>query len=309
MKQKAFIFDIDGTLSDPKGRLHFVTNGSRNWDAFLSACADDAVHEDIRTMAWDLSVRGYKILLVTGRNAKYAPETIQWLQKHKVSYDALLMRAAGDSRQDFLIKEEIYHNAIEPYYEVLGVFDDRPSVVAMWRRLGLRVYHVNDGFQEGSTLPRRATLHILIGPSGSGKTTYAYRKFNGLGEAKSVILSSDEIRSLALGSEQDQTQNDLVFKTLHKLAQTYLDAGITVTLDATHLRRKDRLAAVALARDFHKVEYHVISRPLESIQATRGTRGDWVERHYNTFKSQYNDIIKGDDLPHVKVNLIGEPLQ
>ena len=216
------------------------------------------------------------------------------------------MRAANDTRQDYIIKEEIYRDAIEPYYDVRGVFDDRPSVVAMWRRLGLRVYHVNDGFQEDVTAPRRATLHILIGPSGAGKTTYAYRKFNGLSENKAVILSSDDIRFLALGSEQDQTQNDMVFKTMHKLAQTYLDAGITVTLDATHLRRKDRLAAVALARDFHKVEYHAISRPLESIQATRGTRGDWVERHYNTFKSQYNDIIKGDNLPHVKVNLIGE---
>ena len=71
-KMPAFIFDIDGTLSDPKNRLHHLKNGNRDWEAFLAAVGLDEVHEDVRTMAWDLAVRGYKILLVTGRNANFA---------------------------------------------------------------------------------------------------------------------------------------------------------------------------------------------------------------------------------------------
>ena len=39
---KAYVFDIDGTLSDPAHRLHHIRGESVDWDAFFAACDQDA---------------------------------------------------------------------------------------------------------------------------------------------------------------------------------------------------------------------------------------------------------------------------
>ena len=62
-----------------------------------------------------------------------------------VYYSDLFMRADGDYRADSIVKEEIYHDKIEPVYNVLLVLDDRDSVVKMWRSLGLTCLQVAEG--------------------------------------------------------------------------------------------------------------------------------------------------------------------
>lgn len=47
---RAVVFDIDGTLSDASHRLHHVTGGNRNWDAFFTEMAADPVVEPIRDL-------------------------------------------------------------------------------------------------------------------------------------------------------------------------------------------------------------------------------------------------------------------
>ena len=55
----------------------------------------------------------------------------------------LLMRKTGDKRRDTEVKEEIYNEFIKDKYNVLTVFDDRPCVVRMWKRLNLMVCDVS----------------------------------------------------------------------------------------------------------------------------------------------------------------------
>ena len=55
------------------------------------------------------------------------------------------MRGEGDHRSDDVTKGEIYMNCIEPWYDVVCVFEDRNRVVKMWRDLGLLVAQVYDG--------------------------------------------------------------------------------------------------------------------------------------------------------------------
>ena len=55
------------------------------------------------------------------------------------------MRATGDFRPDSVVKEEIYNNHIKDNYYVAGVFDDRDSVVKLWRDLGLTCFQVYYG--------------------------------------------------------------------------------------------------------------------------------------------------------------------
>lgn len=58
----------------------------------------------------------------------------------------LHMRRTGDERPDAVVKRELFERCVQPAYDVVAVFDDRNSVVAMWREeLGLTVFQVAEG--------------------------------------------------------------------------------------------------------------------------------------------------------------------
>ena len=57
----------------------------------------------------------------------------------------LYMRPTGDYRTDTEWKRECYESYIKPVYDVRLVLDDRASVVAMWRELGLECWQVAEG--------------------------------------------------------------------------------------------------------------------------------------------------------------------
>ncbi len=90
--------------------------------------------------------RGHRIVLVSGRSEAARKETEQWLTWNlNVPVEALHMRGLNDSRQDAVIKQEIYRRKIEPRFEVLCVLDDRNQTVRMWRKLGLTCLQVAPG--------------------------------------------------------------------------------------------------------------------------------------------------------------------
>ena len=52
-------------------------------------------------------------------------------------------------RKDTVIKEELFWEHIEPTYNVIGAFDDRPVIVRLWHTLGIpNVISVADPFIE-----------------------------------------------------------------------------------------------------------------------------------------------------------------
>lgn len=136
-KQKAIIVDLDGTLCDVEHRVHHVKSKPKNWHAFNSAMDEDKSYFWCLELIAAMKSRGYKILFVTGRDENFRSNTEAWLKKHQVDYDELYMRKAQDFREDSDVKEEIYHQKIERTTQVLFVVDDRKSVVARWRQIGL----------------------------------------------------------------------------------------------------------------------------------------------------------------------------
>ena len=99
---------------------------------------------------------GRKIIFCSGREDKFRPETIRFIEKHLLTDDPqtgevepigyqLFMRKTDDFRKDAIIKEEIYQNEIEGKYNVLMVLDDRNQVVDFWRAKGLTCFQVAEG--------------------------------------------------------------------------------------------------------------------------------------------------------------------
>lgn len=135
-KPKAFIFDVDGTLAEH----------NRSPYDYAQLHTDSPIQEVIR-MAEDL-IKGmfYTGIIVSGRPAEWASETEKWISDNSILTPKfgvdLFMRATGDNRVDSVIKYKLFMRYIAPYYNVVGVFDDRLQVISMWRQIGLRCYDV-----------------------------------------------------------------------------------------------------------------------------------------------------------------------
>lgn len=140
-----YIFDIDGTLSDASHRVHLLDESPKNWDEFFRLAKHDSPIAPTVSILRRL-IEHHPILLVTGRKDSDKEMTIGWLNEHNIPFDSIYMRAEGDRRDDWVIKEELYKTRIAPQYgPAHGVFEDRSRVVKMWRDLGLVCYQVCEG--------------------------------------------------------------------------------------------------------------------------------------------------------------------
>ena len=129
----AVLVDIDGTLAhsneyDVFDGRHFTKHG---FDEIVAAAATGFARET-----------GANVIIMSGRDSTYRAETEQWLAQNEFNYDELHMRAVGDTRNDAVIKNELFNQYIEGRYNVLAVFDDRPRVVRLWQAKGIKVFNV-----------------------------------------------------------------------------------------------------------------------------------------------------------------------
>lgn len=142
-KHPAIICDLDGTLA-----LHKMMDGTSLRSPYDAAkSANDIINVAVARTLNALNCAGYHILFVTGREEKHREPTMEFIErvceKYSLISHELIMRDSGDNRSDAIVKNEIYCRYIEPHYNVLAVFDDRPRVVSMWRSLGLMVFDCN----------------------------------------------------------------------------------------------------------------------------------------------------------------------
>lgn len=170
--------DIDGTLAEIEHRRHYVKekcercggdgrdgkqcpnedvgvrHERKDWQNFYAEMDGDSLREEVyadveATLAASRE-QGHKtyLILFSARPANYRKQTESWLERMGVDdYTTLIMRRAGDSREDSLVKRELLHKYFKDKSKIIKVFDDRPRVVRMWRDEGLAVVDVGDGIE------------------------------------------------------------------------------------------------------------------------------------------------------------------
>lgn len=147
----AVIVDMDGTLANVSGMRHYVKGDHKNFDAFhKSACLFAPVNEEVREYLWDVAdpdFLGFAILIVTARKRMWGDLTKQWLDKHRVPYDRIYMRANDDGRRDYLVKKDILRRIRGQGYNVVMAVDDNPNVIRLWQEEGIHTWKI-PGWEE-----------------------------------------------------------------------------------------------------------------------------------------------------------------
>ena len=168
-----YIFDIDGTLMNIDHRRHYVEGDKKDWKRFVDNIKHDTPNDPVVDILLQLSANCYSddcgIYFLTGRNEAQREITQDQIQHCGFSEDnfpriygikddiyriydcweeILLMRPDGDYRPDAELKSELFDNLVDIHgfdTEDTIIFDDRQSVVDMWRARGLTCFQVAKG--------------------------------------------------------------------------------------------------------------------------------------------------------------------
>lgn len=145
--ENVVVCDLDGTLCNIEHRLKYGKGEEKNWKTFFELIPGDSLRADVlEKLRETAKTTDSKIVLVSARPEDHRFQTELWLGKHGIQYDLLLMRQSNDKRPDTEVKLEIYNKYLSKM-KIWKVFDDRPSVIRMWRELGLLVEDVGAGIE------------------------------------------------------------------------------------------------------------------------------------------------------------------
>lgn len=131
---EAVICDLDGTLCHLNGRSPYDT----------SQVLTDSVDPGVLNILDGLSTN-YTIFLCSGRDGSCRADTEKWLESYDVPYYKLLMRPAGNTEKDWLIKQRMWKQIESENFHISFMIDDRDQVVDHARRLGYKVLQVDYG--------------------------------------------------------------------------------------------------------------------------------------------------------------------
>ena len=132
----AILVDLDGTLSDVSGRLHHIERSPKDWDAFFAACVDDPLIDQIARLL-ELLDPELVVVLLTARPTKTRKDTIQWLRRHRVRWDLLVMRANRDFRPSPEAKLDAVRALRAVGFDLRLALDDDARNAAMFRSEGI----------------------------------------------------------------------------------------------------------------------------------------------------------------------------
>lgn len=142
------IFDLDGVLSDATGRQHFLVadgEGKRNWRGFFDACGDDPLLEDVAALVGAIDP-GVAIVLLTGRPVRVRPNTLDWLERHRLRWDLLVMRNAGNYQFSPEFKRLTVKELRQRGFEIKVALEDDHRNIEMFKSEGVPCVYIHSGY-------------------------------------------------------------------------------------------------------------------------------------------------------------------
>lgn len=141
-------WDLDGTVRDSSQRRHVahaVKRGEATWDDYYMRCADDVPIEGSVTLIRELKLTGgYSHVAVSGSSMCAMQLTQDWLLKHEVLLDAVVLRKDTDHRPNGDFKVFVLRAMQRLGIDVRMYFEDWGQVAEQVRQeTGIPVIGIN----------------------------------------------------------------------------------------------------------------------------------------------------------------------
>ena len=148
------IFDIDGTLLNIQHRVHHLRKIPPDWKSFNESMEGDIpIPEMVELLVMLGNDKRNRLIFCSGRSVQSKTITEKQIiniltfieDKRNLKKINLYLRSAGDFREDFEVKSDLYEQMCKDGFKPVLVFEDRASVVEMWQARGLRCLQVAEG--------------------------------------------------------------------------------------------------------------------------------------------------------------------
>jgi len=143
----AVVVDIDGVLSDAAGRQHFLHNdrGVRDWRGFFGAVGSDPPLPATRALL-ELLPDSVVVVLLSARPNWVFERTVDWLHRHGIRWDLLVMRGDGALAAAAEFKRDVVRQLVAQGFEIRFAFDDDQRTVDMFLAEGIPAMYVHSGY-------------------------------------------------------------------------------------------------------------------------------------------------------------------
>ncbi len=139
---------MDGVLSDATERQHFLAgDGHKDWKGFFDACGEDTLIEEVARLL-ELLDKSLTVVLLTGRPVRVRRITIDWLERHGIRWDLLVMRPSGDYGSSTEFKRRTVGDLREWGFDVRLAFEDDLRNHEMFREAGVPCIYLHSGYYE-----------------------------------------------------------------------------------------------------------------------------------------------------------------
>jgi hypothetical protein len=140
------LLDLDHTVSNAFWRDSMI--GVESWDKYHEESQHDKPFKNVANLINSLASVGYVIIGITGRNEKFRQLTTNWLLKHRIDVDELLMRPDGNFEKNGIVKIKLIDDRFKKNYkEIQFLIDDNEDTILEFFKLGiatLQVRHIRE---------------------------------------------------------------------------------------------------------------------------------------------------------------------
>jgi hypothetical protein len=145
------IFDIDGTLLNIQHRVYHLYKKPPDWESFNDSMGGDSpIPEMVDLLHMIGNYKKNRLIFCSGRSehTRFMTEKqitsilSSILDKENSKTINLYLRGLNDFREDSVVKSDLYDQMLEDGFNPELIFEDRASVVKMWRARGLRCLQV-----------------------------------------------------------------------------------------------------------------------------------------------------------------------
>lgn len=136
---------MDGVLSDASGRQHHLDQPRRDWSAFFAAVGDDALIAEVARLL-ELLDGGLRVVLLTARPMTVQAQTLDWLERHQLRWDLLVMRPARDFGPSSDFKRDVVRSLRSQGFDLCLAFEDDRRNVDMFHAEGVPCLYLHSGY-------------------------------------------------------------------------------------------------------------------------------------------------------------------